>query len=276
MHPFSDLARKMGQGIAMPHDRGAMRESIRRGARGGPGRVSYPRRRTLILEGTRIRSKSSASWVAGTLAGWGTAAVIWVFQGCGGSNASLPSANQANDAAVDDGADASHEGGGDATSSTSDAADAGAPDSLVPDSGGADVLACNTLANTAPSVTIGGIAGPLPAGTGGNVPAGTFFVTAYAFYSVDGGATLVGHTVRQTAVVTAVDAHTLDIETVIGFDSSPDYSNHWTLTTSGASFKVNGLCPNMITFGGTYTWDNPNRQLHWYNDDGSETVFTMH
>jgi hypothetical protein len=210
---------------------------------------------------------------------------------CGGDDSTAGDGGApASDAAVDH-ASASDASNPTDSSGVGDASHVDAPpqqDSALPDVAldtgidtgtdtGADTGgACNAVVNAASVVTIAGVAGTLPTGSGGTIPAGTYWLAAVNQYSPDGGSGVVGHTVRQTQVWTAAGTG-FDYQSVTSYDATPDVH-----TTGGADVSnppqigLQEVCPSGLATAGTYTYDATARVLHLYDQvTNSESVFAL-
>jgi hypothetical protein len=176
-------------------------------------------------------------------------------------------AADANDAGQDAPLLLDAEAGGAADSSSTDAgpADAGSDGTAPTDAG-----ACNSLTLTAPAVTIVAGTGTVPAGTGGTPVSGTYFLTAYVVYPVDGSPSiLVGSSIREQFVLTA-SAPTEAV--ILAPGSANPLSSAWTTALSGVNFTSTVTCPNPgVVQAGEYTYDSTAKTLTLYYDDQGVT-----
>jgi hypothetical protein len=142
-----------------------------------------------------------------------------------------------------------------------DAAEAGL-DTGTPGDGGA----CNNLTMTAPPITVVAGTGTVPAGQGGTVVAGTYFLTGYVIYS--GGPTqLIGVSIAQEFQLVATSTG-FDVHSVINNNEHEDD----TLVVSGTSYTSTVTCPaGLPPTTAQYTVDSVAKTVTLYPDNQGVT-----
>jgi len=137
-----------------------------------------------------------------------------------------------------------------------------------------DAGACNSLTLTAPAITIVAGTGTVPAGTGGTPVSGTYFLTAFVVYPVDGSPSfLVGSSITEQFVLTTQSATDSSTEAVIlAPGSTGPVNTAWTTVLSGMNFTNTSTCPIPgVVQAGEYTYDSTAKTLTIYYDDEADT-----
>jgi hypothetical protein len=160
------------------------------------------------------------------------------------------------------------------------AGDAGVPDGSE-QSDGSDGGSCSSLTNSAPVVTPGVVVGPLPVGTGGAFPTGTYWAVAFNFYTADDAGVAPPITIQGTYAISAkVAPYTYTVDSNVTFSGTPSTSSSTLTVMPDGTLTSVQVCPSagaMLT--GTYTWDGASMQLHLYAPSpsgGTEVVLAPH
>lgn len=182
---------------------------------------------------------------------------------CGGQSSapyqgtSNPGLTPTDGSATEDSSIGTTEAGGAAADGGSSGAD-GASDATT---------ACNTLVDTAPSVTTENVASPPPVLMGGTIADGIYFLTALTVYTGDGGAAGASN---GNATTIEVDGTTIQLA-MMGANATATEM----VTTSGSSFTDMRTCPAPATRVGTYSATATTLTVQFQNgtaDGGTNTI----
>jgi hypothetical protein len=121
--------------------------------------------------------------------------------------------------------------------------DAGAPDACTQTLSDAQV-ACNSLCNTAPSISVLSYSGTAPAPTGGTILDGTYFLSSKTQFTggdsgADGGA---GYSEQETVVITTSGGVT-ELQDIQSSNGGPAQTLAFSLVAQGPSLYLTALCP---------------------------------
>jgi len=192
-----------------------------------------------------------------------------VLVACGGESSGTPYQGSPNpgltptDGAAADGSEDSSVGtteGDGAAGATGDGGSSGA------DGASDATTACNTLVDTAPTVTTEDVASPPPVLTGGTIADGTYFLTALTVYTGDGGAAGASN---GNSTTIEVDGTTIQLA-MVGNSTATEM-----VTTSGSSFTDMRTCPAPATREGTYSATATTLTVQFQNgtaDGGVNTI----
>jgi hypothetical protein len=139
----------------------------------------------------------------------------------------------------------------------------------APDAG--DDAPCNTLQNTASTISYTGMPGAPLAPQGGSVAAGTYYLTAANVYALDGG-TIPG-TIQETVVYAANGTAGFDRKSVTNQGLGDERANQ-TAVPYGNQITVTYVCPPQSPYTVPYTFDTATNALHLYSASSIEYVYT--
>ena len=188
--------------------------------------------------------------------------------GAPGIDADAGGAGDADDSAAADAPEGSAADGGPRVDGVA------APDSTSPDAG-QDAGGCNGVANAGAVVTVVAAPGSLPSGAGGALAPGAYVLTDVRVYAQDAGALLVGHTFRQTTVLTTAPIG-FDYQSATSFDGAPSTVAAGGFDVSGSSLTITETCPQSSTQLEGYTFDPASKRLQVLDPPtNSEFVFVL-
>lgn len=136
--------------------------------------------------------------------------------------------------------------------------------------------ACNALANTAAAIDEMAVAEDMPVGAvGGEIAEGTYHLTSRITYVGTGGMSgSLGHTRKQTVVITRAGEGNYDLDSVLSDDGEPDEHASLTAMSNGSIVRVDVTCPTQTLLGTTHYTATPTSYTTYDVEVGRIQVYT--
>jgi hypothetical protein len=156
------------------------------------------------------------------------------------SDSSASDSASSNDSGVDSAADSS----GDSPSPI--------PDGSIPDVAVFDGGMCNALVNAGPQVTLVNVPQDPPAGKGGTIALGLYYLTKWEAYTGQGGASGATTSIRKTAFVFSSSTQYLKVTRDVDL-GQPDENDNRTYSTQDTTLNSVQSCPTVDNLSSDYT-----------------------